>query len=55
MKKLTEPRNTFGFSNVWTQDGKLIGSNIFVFDQLCAGEATGSCSLKIADPSCFYL
>ena len=54
MKRLTEPRNTFGFSNVWTQDRKSIGSNIFVFDQLCAGEATGRCSLKTADPSCFY-
>ena len=60
MKKLTEPRNNFGFTIVWTQDGKLTGSNIFLFfffffDQLCTGEATGDCSQKIIDPSYFYL
>ena len=46
MKKLTEPRNNFGFTIVWTQDGKSTGSIIFCFffDQLCAGEATGDCS-----------
>ena len=24
MKKLTEARNRFGFTNVWTQDGKIL-------------------------------
>ena len=24
MKKLTEARNSFGFTNVWTQDGKIL-------------------------------
>ena len=37
MKKLTEARNSFGFTNVWTQDGKILckeGNRIkgFFFD-----------------------
>ena len=34
MKKLTEARKNFGFTNVWTQDGRIIckeGNRIKVF------------------------
>ena len=45
MKKLTEARNSFGFTNVWTQDGKILckeDNRIKVFfDELYAEKPLG--------------
>ena len=59
MKKLTEARNSFGFTNVWTQGGKILCNEDnrikgFFWLTVCR-EATRRCSLKIAGPSCFYI
>ena len=59
MKKLTGARNSFGFTNLWTQDGKILckeDSRIKGFFWLIVyREVTWRCSLKIAAPSCFYI
>ena len=56
MKKLTEACSSFGFTNVWTQDGKIIcqeDNRIKVFLTNCVQRSHLKVSFKIAAPSCF--
>ena len=51
MKKLTEARNSFGFTSVWIRDAKILckeDNRIKIFLLIVWREATWRCSLKIA-------
>ena len=63
MEKLTEACNSFGFTNVWTRDGKILHKAtesmcfflFFFFLLIVCRVATRKCSLKISAPNYFYM